>query len=223
MGEDIETIAARQHQVEEDQIDAGTYRLFQPADAVGRLGNLVAQGAQGVGDAAADGLFVLDYDQTCGGHGRRSQIPKTQIPDPNEIRHPRRTLPYLNVFAPGFRFLSDPGFWVWDLCSGYSGIVRPFRAACSRRVPRTASSNALSPFFAFFFDSFLMYSSRSLLSCMISFWMPRRFSSWSFTYLTRSSGLSLRNSSHSSFSGTLVMSNLGSSISRSTRSQSELR
>src|SRR5947207_9493074 len=27
----------------------------------------------------------------------------------------------------------------------YSGIVRPLRAACSRNVPRTASSKALSP------------------------------------------------------------------------------
>ena len=39
-------------------------RLFEPAYAIGGLGNFVARGAQGITDAATDGLLVLDHDKT---------------------------------------------------------------------------------------------------------------------------------------------------------------
>ena len=60
LGQHVQPIAARQEQIEEDQVHPEAQRFLQSLLAVARLGHLIAGGAQGVGYAAANGCLVLD-------------------------------------------------------------------------------------------------------------------------------------------------------------------
>ena len=69
VGQHIETVAARQHQIEQHQIDAEANGFFEAAHAVAGFSGLVAGSAQGVADAATDGRFVLDHHHASRVHG----------------------------------------------------------------------------------------------------------------------------------------------------------
>src|SRR5262249_14746054 len=119
----IEAVEARQQQVEQDEADAGPDRLLESADAVGRLGDLVAGGPQRVDDAAADGELVLDHHHA--GLLRHVSSPAARS--------------FLDIWSAVARHRTPN-------IQSYSGIVMPFVAACSRMAARMASSNALSTF-----------------------------------------------------------------------------
>ena len=61
LGENLEPVHPRHHQVEQHQVDAGLPRLGQPRRAVGRLDDLVSGDLERVHDAAADRVLIFDH------------------------------------------------------------------------------------------------------------------------------------------------------------------
>jgi hypothetical protein len=69
VGEHLQPVAPGKQEVEQHEVDAVGRGLPQSDGAVGRLGDVVAAQAQGVGHPAADRRLVLDHDDTGFRHG----------------------------------------------------------------------------------------------------------------------------------------------------------
>ena len=68
-GQHFQTIAARQQQIKQDEIDVGLNGHLQADGAVSRLRDFVTGQPQRVNDAAANGRLIFDHDDTSLRHG----------------------------------------------------------------------------------------------------------------------------------------------------------